>query len=619
MEGHRLGVLLWICVCVLDGVAGSCPDGTYGYQCGYRCNCLVASCDTSDGCKSQSCNTGWSGPTCQQYNKALNKPTSASTAFRPPNNAVNGNTRADYSLLCFHSAFNDNFITSVWWRVDLGERTAIHDVTIYFRKDLRVRRNGIRIYIADTDASPTDGVNCYYVTGNRHGTDIPDVLRVSCPGKGRYLVLYTATVNNEPDGYTMPIMDFCEVEVDVCSPGTFGANCDKYCHCVEEVCDHVSGVCPGGVCRPGWATETCETVCYDGQYGANCSNSCQKRNCKGDNSSCNHVTGECIGGCGVGWNGADCSHKCLQSYGDGCSEMCSDRKCNEASRDNCDHVTGECESGCRPGWKDTDCTEACVPGVEYGADCVGDCSARMCKGNFGTCPGDTGRCESGCQPGWRGEDCAQVCSPGTFGTDCDNSCHCEGEACDYVSGVCPGGVCLPGWETETCETVCYDGQYGANCSNSCLNRNCKGDNSSCDHVTGECVRGCMARWNGIDCTQKMPVPDTTTPTGGQLSPTTTGIIGVAVGTGLTVILGIVLHVCLVRQGRLMWIGTSQKDEVRDSQGPVDKNITQASDYTSVSEVAHDDGCSIGNNNYIAVDVATKADSDIIEDQIYEEI
>ncbi|XP_071117066.1 receptor-type tyrosine-protein phosphatase epsilon-like [Haliotis cracherodii] len=271
-----------------------------------------------------------------------------------------------------------------------------------------VRRNGIQIYIADTTSSPTDGVNCYTVTGNRDGTDIPDVLKVTCSGEGRYLVLYTTTVNNEINNVVVPVMDFCEVEVDVCGPGTFGADCNNYCHCDGAVCDYMSGVCPSGICLPGWQPSKCDTACALENYGRNCYQTCSDRNCKGDNSSCDSATGQCVGGCKTGWNGTDCTQKCISTYGDDCAHMCSARNCSRTSSSVCDHVTGMCDKGCNPGWKDTDCTTECVQGLEYGSGCVGNCSARRCTGDSGTCPTDTGRCDSGCQLGWQGEDCAHV-------------------------------------------------------------------------------------------------------------------------------------------------------------------------------------------------------------------
>ncbi|XP_067679830.1 receptor-type tyrosine-protein phosphatase alpha-like [Haliotis asinina] len=442
-----LGVLL--CVSMLNMASGSCVEGTYGYKCGYQCHCPSEKCNPSSGCVPGDCDTGWSGQTCQKGNIALNKPTSASSEHQHAYNAVNGDNSANNYQQCFHSEWNDNNITEAWWRVDLGEIARIRHVTIYFRRDYKVRRNGIQIYIADTATSPTDGVNCYNVTGNRDGTDIPDVLNVTCCGDRRYLVLYTTTVNNE--SVKEPIMDFCEVEVDVCSNGTFGDDCDNYCHCDGEVCDYVDGICPSEVCLPGWTTEKCDTACEFGYYGANCNKDCLNRNCNGDNASCDRVTGQCDEGCAAGWNGTDCTRECLHSYGEGCSKYCSDRKCVESSSDSCDHVTGRCEGGCRRGWKGTDCTEVCPLNVEYGANCVGKCSTRMCEGGNDTCPQDTGRCESGCRSGWKGEDCSEVCSFGTFGANCTGACgQCvDVNACHHVNGSCMSG-CSDGWTDHNC-------------------------------------------------------------------------------------------------------------------------------------------------------------------------
>ncbi|XP_048255871.1 receptor-type tyrosine-protein phosphatase alpha-like isoform X2 [Haliotis rufescens] len=427
----------------LSLVTGSCPDGTYGFRCGYHCNCLAADCDSRDGCRNQTCNRGWSGPTCQKHNKALDKPTKANRAFMPSRNAVDGYTNASNYKKCFHSATTG--IKSARWRVDLSEMTQIHDVTIYFRTDNKVRRNGIQIYIAETDASQPAGDNCYNVTGKGDGTDIPDILNVTCSGKGRYLVLYTTVKNNKDP---VPMMDFCEVQVYVCGPGTFGSDCANYCHCDGEVCDFVSGVCPSGDCLPGWKQDKCDTECTPGDYGAKCSQKCSNRNCKTDNSRCDHVTGECAGGCLTGWNGTDCTQKCLLTYGDDCANMCSDRQCNETST--CDHVTGKCESGCKPGWKETDCTIECIQGIEYGSGCVGNCSARMCDGGSGSCPNDTGQCNSVCLSGWQGEDCAEVCSPGSFGVNCTRQCgQCRDDNCHHINGTCLTG-CSDGWTYNTC-------------------------------------------------------------------------------------------------------------------------------------------------------------------------
>lgn len=44
--------------------------------------------------------------------------------------------------------------------------------------------------------------------------------------------------------------------------------------------------------------------CSEGRYGVNCSQECSGQ-CK-DNIICEHVTGQCVKGCDVGWTGATC-------------------------------------------------------------------------------------------------------------------------------------------------------------------------------------------------------------------------------------------------------------------------------------------------------------------------
>ncbi|XP_067679833.1 receptor-type tyrosine-protein phosphatase epsilon-like [Haliotis asinina] len=291
-----------------------------------------------------------------------------------------------------------------WWRVDLSGTVSIRDVTIYFRTDWKPRRNGIQVYVTNSTDTPS-GDNCYNVTGRSDGNDIDDVTRAPCSGRGRYILLYT-TVNNEVDmRITLPRLDFCEVEVDVCGPGTFGADCDNYCHCDSDVCNYVSGVCPGGTCMSGWMGNSCNITCPTGQYGRDCTQSCADRQCKDNTSSCSHDTGECSGGCLAGYTTPDCTQECSNSYGEDCGGNCTDRHCSDASSSECDHVTGWCDGGCSPVWKGVSCITGCVPDVEYGAGCIGNCSARMCEGGNVSCPQDSGRCENGCEPGWMGEDC----------------------------------------------------------------------------------------------------------------------------------------------------------------------------------------------------------------------
>lgn len=48
----------------------------------------------------------------------------------------------------------------------------------------------------------------------------------------------------------------------------------------------------------------CASECMRGWYGVNCSRPCVGY-CK-DGTTCNHVTGQCNGGCNAGWTGIFC-------------------------------------------------------------------------------------------------------------------------------------------------------------------------------------------------------------------------------------------------------------------------------------------------------------------------
>lgn len=45
--------------------------------------------------------------------------------------------------------------------------------------------------------------------------------------------------------------------------------------------------------------------------------------------------------------------------------------------------------------------------------------------------------------------------------------------------------------------ACRKGWYGVNCSQQCAGQ-CR-DNTTCNHVTGHCERGCASGWTGIFC------------------------------------------------------------------------------------------------------------------------
>ena len=49
-------------------------------------------------------------------------------------------------------------------------------------------------------------------------------------------------------------IDFLE-----CVSGTFGNNCSRNCHCVNQPCDPKHGTCPAGGCERGYKDLTCST------------------------------------------------------------------------------------------------------------------------------------------------------------------------------------------------------------------------------------------------------------------------------------------------------------------------------------------------------------------------
>ncbi|XP_048237046.1 multiple epidermal growth factor-like domains protein 10 isoform X8 [Haliotis rufescens] len=335
----------------------SCPIGRFGDTCSYSCHC-TPTCNQTTGVCSGACDPGWfggNGQTCQKGNVAFNKTaTSSITNYAKDSwtadKVVDGN-RDQYvsGNSCFHSTFNQRAM----WTVDLGQQYRIHDVRIYNRVG-HIERIRTAVLSLSNSSSPTPGVNCYTFPSDTAKTN-NSVYDVPCGGTGRYFTITHSTVLN-----------LCEVEIYVCSPGVFGDSCTQFCHCLQATCDPVSGVCPG-YCRPGWQGERCDTACSSGSYGQSCSNSCTDRKCAGD-SPCDHVRGTCVSGCEPGWMGEDCREACdINHYGANCDKTCASRHC--VGNSSCS-ATGNCDRGCDTGWAQADCTEdaRCVQPAGYNAN-----------------------------------------------------------------------------------------------------------------------------------------------------------------------------------------------------------------------------------------------------------
>ncbi|XP_041359118.1 multiple epidermal growth factor-like domains protein 10 isoform X2 [Gigantopelta aegis] len=296
-----------------------------------------------------------------------------------------------------------------WWEVDLGQVSFIRDVVIYFRVNFTLRRNGVKVYTNTQERTSNNGHLCGTVTGRPDGSDIPDVVNITCDVNARYVTIYQDTDNG---GSTA--LDFLEVEVYSCEENvTYGTHCSKLCsdrNCADSPapCHLQTGSCSGG-CRAGWSGTDCIDECQKGvSYGVGCALKCTDRYCL-KTSSCDTKDGMCIGGCLPGWILSDCSEVCSNGlYGPRCSRSCVDRHCNGYSR--CDHTDGKCETVCEVGWKGVDCAECAVG--NYGADCQKLCQNRKCQGDQQQCDPEAGQCFGGCLKGWSGTACT-IFSPQT--------------------------------------------------------------------------------------------------------------------------------------------------------------------------------------------------------------
>ncbi|XP_067678686.1 uncharacterized protein [Haliotis asinina] len=432
-------------VAILTGLiqlsSGSCTEGMFGDSCRYFCHCRT-SCNVTTGACSGPCNSGWikGGSMCQKQNIALNKSasiTSGSATTWSPQKAVDGNSDIDgENTTCFVAGGSQSD-----WTVDLGRDFQLYDIRIYSRRNYYWRNANSTIYLNNDN-----GTICYTFPSKPATANKTDV---TCNGTSRYVTIRNPGIES---GFN-DSLNICEVEIYACSPGVYGVNCDKFCHCLDSTCDRLTGLCPGD-CRPGWQGQRCDTACQTGRYGSNCSKSCDSRHCGTAPVSCDHVTGACAVGCQEGWIGADCSQKCTSGgYGTNCTNPCSERHC--AGNASCPHVTGACDYGCKAGWMGVDCKQACN-NITYGINCNKTCAERECSALNSSCDRLTGACDTGCLPGWIGVDCSE-CDSKHYGNMCKKSCssrHCMKNSSCNATGTCNGG-CKAGWTGDDCTAVTH--------------------------------------------------------------------------------------------------------------------------------------------------------------------
>ncbi|XP_067678666.1 uncharacterized protein [Haliotis asinina] len=267
----------------------------------------------------------------------------------PASKAVDGVTSANEDGYIVHTVTGQS---SAWWKVDL--QTLVHSaqIILYFRTNYKYRRNGVHLYTSGASSSePKEGNLCHTVKGRPNGTDIDDVLNVTCPGTWRYLTVYTDT-DNDGGG---AILDFAEVQVWICVGGKYGPSCAQNCdsrHCkvFTSPCDHITGTCPAGGCQDGWTGVDCSTACGSGKYGANCAKDCSSRQCMTFSPTCDRFTGACPADrCKDGWTEVDCTAECkLGTYGPDCS------RCGHCDI-TCNVEDGRCAGECLDGFTGDRC------------------------------------------------------------------------------------------------------------------------------------------------------------------------------------------------------------------------------------------------------------------------
>ncbi|XP_067684253.1 uncharacterized protein [Haliotis asinina] len=575
-------------------------------------------------------------------NIAWKKPATMSSVFSnetPATNAVDGNTNSVYgkgSLM--HTKNNE---ASAWWRVDLQTQIESPLVVIYFRTDFTLRRNGVQVFTASVPSyTPWEGSLCHTVRDE--GANIPDVLNTTCPGKWRYLTVYTNTSNDAHGA----ILDFAEVEVWL---------------------DH---------------------ECNNGTYGIDCNNSCKSRHCVTSSVQCHPLTGQCAGGCQEGWMGQDCLQECTSDmFGQNCSLRCADRYCKGVSI--CP-PNGACSNGCQPGWQLDNCTQDFWLNMALNKPTkMSSLFIRTSTGRLGVDGDTTGVYRAGTMmhtqlnetsAWWQVDLQTQVESALVvinFRTDYTarrnglelftgsepSTEPTQGMLCHAVKGRPDGkdipsalGVTCPDtWRYLTVYTqtgndewgavldfaevkilVCTSGKYGPNCARDCSDRHCKTSSSSCERVSGTCQGGCKDGWTGPDCSKENESPEDDTQADHALSPGIYALMGAVAGVLVTLAATGAMYVCLLRQGRLpmlkKFIYEKQVKGASDLQ-PRDQHemkkydsldtdvyynvITAASNINAGS--AQPDTDKVCGNDYAGLD-GTKLDNqnyDVLETKVYE--
>jgi hypothetical protein len=385
----------------------------------------------------------------------------------------------------------------------------------------------------------------------------------------------------------------------VCRIGTYGATCDKGCHCKRDIpCDRVTGNCPDG-CYGNWSGPTCSILttvsdqhigCYTdqpeperalesriepdikGNKPQSCSESCAAQNVSFAGLQ---FSRQCF--CGNRYDGYGSSTACTITCSGDNNTMCGGLYANSVY-----HV---------------------CPHGNYGKSCAGRC---RCK-NYKRCVFHGGSCRSSeCQPGWRGISCSirdcninygdclinETCSainliysivsvcrcPDGFQRvkifgNCTDTDECSLKVCDPDSMTCTNTIgsyncsCRSGFQSHNA-TACTDadecnmnvcdndtttcinafGSYNCTCRNGFQAHNttaCKDIDECVEKVCDADTMRCTNTIGSYNCSCRsgfQPHNDTACT---EVEASSTGSIGAAVGSISAVVVVVIIAILLL--------------------------------------------------------------------------
>ncbi|XP_060078175.1 uncharacterized protein LOC132557674 [Ylistrum balloti] len=205
----------------------------------------------------------------------------------PPEAAVDGNVQNNDVDFCAHTRVKN--ATKAWWRVDLGHKTTIINITIYYRgksiTSTSVKSQlhnillgefaGYQIYVSNSTKRSRAKL-CFKDTSTSL-EEVKNIISHQCQYVARYVMIYNFR-NEEKDHswYSKSaVLELCEVQVFACVPGKHGDVCENDCsyNCKDKTCIQENGNCVG---------------CVRGKQGLQCTKNCSINctECKQDDGIC---------------------------------------------------------------------------------------------------------------------------------------------------------------------------------------------------------------------------------------------------------------------------------------------------------------------------------------------